>query len=151
MGGDEAGTFKLAGLRGGRDRRVTLALRQRKRRILGCGLHMLRLLLGRRNVALLGERDLLWRRSRRNPAGAAVEADSRRVVDDDGLAVDVGDCDAADVVDGPVVEERPIPPVAALIAGPAVAEPIIDAAIETDFGSPIAIVENVGAASFQAQ
>ena len=116
--------------------RMALILRQRKRRILGRCLHVARLLLRRRNVALLGERKLLRCRLRRRPARAAVEAGFGRVIHHDGLAVDVGDRHAADVVHGPVVEEGAVAPVAALVTDPAIAESVVRRRRRTRFPGP---------------
>ena len=55
---------------------------------------------------------LFGRGPRRGPAGAAVEARPGHVVDDDGLVIDVGDGDSAEIIDGPVIGEHPVVPVA---------------------------------------
>src|SRR5579883_1967198 len=90
---------------------------------------------------------LLRRRPRGRAAIAAVEADAiDPVVHDHRLTIDVGDPDIADVVDGAVVEEGAMVPMAAVIAVAGVAVAIVDAAIEADFAPPIAGMESIAAA-----
>jgi hypothetical protein len=77
---------------------MTLTLRQRKRGVLSRRLHVVRLLLRRRQVAFLGGRKLLGRGFRGRSARAAVVTDIGRVVHDHGFVVNVSDRRIADVV-----------------------------------------------------
>ena len=63
-----------------------------------------------------------------------------------GLAVDVDEADAAEIVDGRIVEEPPVIPAAALVAEAIVAVAVMDAAIKADVGRPVAAMEQVDAA-----
>src|ERR1700678_4224573 len=77
----------------------------------------------------------------------AVEAGAiDRVVHGHRLVIDVGDPDIGDVVDGAVVEERAMIPMAAVIAIAGIAKAIVDAAIEAHFASPVSGVEGVATA-----
>src|ERR1700692_2974563 len=87
---------------------------------------------------------LLRRRLGVGSASASVEARSRRVgVGNDGLLVDMGNRNAAEIIDGSIVGEHAIVPVSALVADAAVAIAIIDATVETDLLSPIAVIPTV--------
>jgi hypothetical protein len=118
---------------------------ERQRRIFRRHLHVLRLLRRRRHVLLIGGGNLLWRRMRRRTAGAAIVAHVGRVVDDDGLVIDVGDLHIREIVDAAVVEESAAAPVTALVADAAITVAIRDAAVEADFGAPIAFVKGIDA------
>ena len=121
----------------------------RKQRAIGtCGLHVLRLHGGRRNMLLMCPGLFLGGGSRGSPTIAAIEAySSYGGIVDDGFVVDVGDVDAAEIVDGPVVREDAVSPVAALVAGAHIAETVIDAAVESDMRPPISGVPNIEAIS----
>jgi hypothetical protein len=82
---------------------------------------------------------------RRRAAGAAIVTHVGRVVDDDGLVIDVGDRHVRDVVDAAVVEEIAAPPIAALVAFASIAEAIRHSAVEADFRAPIAFVKGIDA------
>ena len=99
---------------------------------------------GGRHVSLTRRGLLLRRRLGRGSAGSAVEAGlcPTRVVDD-GLVVDVCDGHAAYIVDGLIVTERAIVPISALVADAAIAEAVIDAAIESYVRSPITGVPRI--------
>ena len=74
---------------------------------------------------------------RGDAAAATVEAHAGRFIDDDGLFVDVGDRDTAEIVDRAIVGEHAIVPMTALVAQAGIAEAVIDAAVEADMRSPI--------------
>ena len=93
----------------------------------------------------------LHRRGPRLDAGAAVEADVIRVddgvcVDDGAILVDVGHVDAAEVRHGAVVGEDSAAPLAAEEADAAVAESVVNPAIEADVRAPVAGVPSISAA-----
>jgi hypothetical protein len=64
-------------------------------------------------------------------------------VDDYGAFVNVGDVDAAEVIDGAVVGEIISMPVSALIANADISKAVIHSAIEADVAAPIAVVEAI--------
>src|SRR5271155_416143 len=80
--------------------------------------------------------------ARRESAGASVIAHVVHVdvIDDHDLGVDVRY--VRDVVDRSVVEEGSIVPIPALIAYASVAEAVVDAAVESNLGTPIALVKD---------
>src|SRR5215472_14400641 len=98
-------------------------------------------------MRLSRERLLLGGRTRIDPAGAAVIGNARRVdvVVDDGRVVSRVDARDVYVVNGTVVVERAVGPVAALITHAEITEPIVDAAVKADVRSPIARVPDVKA------
>jgi hypothetical protein len=145
MRGDNAGTVQLRRVCGRRNGGMTLIVVERQCRIFRRHLHMLRLLWRRRHVLLTGGRNLLRRRPHRGTAGAAIVAHVGRVVDDNGLIVDVRDRRVRDVVDGAVVEESAAAPIATLVADAGVAVAIRDAAVEADFRAPIAFMKGIDA------
>jgi hypothetical protein len=145
MRGDNAGTVQLRRVCGRRNGGMAVIVVERQRRIFRRHLHVLRLLRRRRHVLLIGGGNLLRRRPHRGTAGTAIVAHVGRVVDDDGLVVDVGDRHVRDVVDGAVVEESAAAPVAALVADAAIAVAIRDAAVEADFRTPIAFMKGIDA------
>ena len=116
MRGDDAGTTQLRRVCGRRNSGVTLIFVERQRRIFRSHLHVLRLLRRRRHTLLVGGGNLLRCRLRCGAAGAAIVAHVSRVVDDDGLVIDVGDRHVGDVVDGAVIEEIVAAPIAALMS-----------------------------------
>ena len=120
VSGDDTGAAQLRRVCGRRNGGMALIIVERQRRIFRRHLHVLRLLRRRRHV-LVGGGNLLRRRPRRRAAGAAIETHVGRVVDDDGLVVDVADLHVRDVVDGTVVEESAATPIAALVAFASVA------------------------------
>jgi hypothetical protein len=145
MRGDDAGTAQLRRVCGCRNGGMALIVVERQRRIFRSHLHVLRLLRCRRHTLLVGGGNLLRRRVRRRAAGAAVVAHVGRVVDDDGLVIDVGDRRVGDVVNGAVIEEIAAAPIAALVAGADIAEAIRHAPVEADFWAPIAFVKGIDA------
>src|SRR5262249_2717681 len=105
-----------------------------------------RALLGGRGMTWLAPRGLLLRAGPRvDAARSAVVAD---VVDggvvDHRLTVDVTDVGIADVIDGTVVIELVVAPVATFIAMSEVAEAVDDTAVETDLRAPVAGVPDIG-------
>src|SRR5580658_7224788 len=101
-------------------------------------------------MTLAGELAFLRAGLAHNAAGA-VEAGVVHV--DDGVAlnhgavdVDVGDVNAAEVGAGAVVGEDSAAPLTAKEADAAVAEAIIDAAVEADVWAPVASVPSIEAA-----
>jgi hypothetical protein len=145
MRGDDAGTAQLRRACGRRNGGMALIVVERQRRIFRSHLHVLRLLRRRRHTLLLGGGNLLRRRLRRRAAGAPIVAHVGRVVDDDGLVIDVGDRHVGDVVNGAVIEEIAAVPIAALVAGAGIAEAIRHAPIEPDLWAPIAFVKSIDA------
>jgi hypothetical protein len=145
MRGGNAGTVQLRRVCGRRNGGMAVITVERQRRIFRRHLHVLRLLRRRRHVLLTGGGNLLWRRPHRGAAGTAIVAHVGRVVDDDGLVVDVGDRRVRDVVDAAVVEESAAAPIAALVADAGIAVAIRDAAVEADFRTPIAIMKGIDA------
>ena len=80
----------------------------------------------------------------RRSTGSSVETRSGRVgVDDDGLVVDVGDRDAAEIVDGPVIGEHAVVPVSAFVTDAGIPVAVIHAAIVADMRSPIARIPGI--------
>ena len=146
LGPDHTGAGERARLRGRRDRRFAVIRTQAQGRIGARSGFLLALRGGWWSMRLV--RGRLLRRGRLGPdaASSAVIADViHRGVVNDGLVVDVGDMHAGvgDIVDGGVVEKVPALPIAAFIARAAVAEAVIDAAVEPDVRSPVAGVEHV--------
>ena len=105
MGRNNAWTFKLRRMRGGRDRGMTVIVVERKRRIFRRRLHVARLFGRRLYVPLFFHGELFGRWLRCGATGAAIIADIGRVVNDDGLVVDVGDRHVRNIVHRLVVEE----------------------------------------------
>jgi hypothetical protein len=145
MRGDNAGTVQLRRVCGSRNGGMAVIVVERQRRIFRRHLHVLRLLRRRRYVLLTGGGNLLRRRPHRGTAGTAIIAHVGRVVDDDGLVVDVGDRRVRDVVDGAVVEESAAAPIATLVADAGIAVAIRDAPVEADFRPPIAFMKGIDA------
>jgi hypothetical protein len=86
------------------------------------------------------------RRARLNSMRPAVVADA--VIDDGAVnyhraVVDVGDVDAAEVVDFAIVGKVISMPVSALIADAGIAKAVVHPAIEADVSAPIAVVEAI--------
>jgi hypothetical protein len=132
--------------RGCRDRRASMIDRRQKRLIRARGFFVLDLSGRGRHMLLMREGFLFVRGPGRGAASAAVEARSGRVgVDDDGLVVDVGDPDTAEIVDGPIVGEHPVVPVSTLVTFAAISVAVIHAAVKADMRSPIACVPGIGA------
>src|ERR1700739_1658742 len=77
---------------------------------------------------------------------SAVIADGGMVVDD-GFVVRVMDVGEADVIDRSVVVEIATSPISAGVTNTGVAEPVINAAVEADVGSPVASVPCIHAFS----
>src|SRR5580698_9440683 len=71
-------------------------------------------------------------------ATAAVETHPHiGLIHNDGLFVDVGNVHATEIIDGAIVGKHAVIPMAAFVSGAAVAEAVIDAAIEADMLPPI--------------
>ena len=81
----------------------------------------------------------------RNSSLAAVIADAidRRTIVDDRSVVDVVNRGDIYIGDRAIVEEPPIVPTSAFEAFSGITKTIVDAAIETDMGAPIAVIENI--------
>src|SRR4051794_8784172 len=86
---------------------------------------------------------LRTRSSRLQTAVSAVVAHAIDVVHDDGLVVDIRDMDVRDVVHRSVVSEGAVMPVPALVAITRIAVSVIDATVEADMRTPVAMVEDV--------
>src|SRR6185437_382099 len=71
-------------------------------------------------------------------AAAAIEADARRRDVADRFVINIRDAHAAEIVDGAIVEETVMVPMAAEEADAEIAEAVVDAAIEADGRAPIA-------------
>jgi hypothetical protein len=137
-------TFELCRVGSGCDGWMALIVVEGKRRVFRSGLHVMCLRLCRRHMLLVGGGNLLGRRPRCRAAGTAVVAHVGGIVDHNGLVIDVVDLHVRDVVDGPVVEEIAVAPIAALVAGAGIAEAIRYAAVKADFRTPIAFVKGIG-------
>ena len=107
---------------------------------------MLNLGVGGLDVTLALRLQLLLFGASLQTVGSAVITDVTVIVVYDGYIadVDVVNIGYVDVVDLTVVEEAVAIPIAALIAMAAIAEPIVDAAIESDMRSPVAGIKAVG-------
>jgi hypothetical protein len=145
MRGDDAGAAQLRRVCGRRNGGMAVIVVERQSRIFRRHLHVLRLLSRRRHGLLIGGGNLLRRRLRCRTAGTAIVAHVGRVVNDDGLVVDVADLHVRDIVYGTVVEESTAAPIAALVADTGVAVAIRDAAVKADFGAPIAFMKRINA------
>jgi hypothetical protein len=71
-------------------------------------------------------------------------ADPRPVPVTDRLVKDVGHGAVGDCVDGSIVKEGPVVPVAAFIAVTGIPKSVVYTPVEADFGRPISVVECVG-------
>ena len=84
------------------------------------------------------------RRQHCRPARPAIEADSRCTgFNVNSLLVDMSDRDIPKIVDRTIVDEHAIVPLAALVTDAAVTIAVIDTAIKTNVGAPIACVPYV--------
>src|SRR6266566_456661 len=84
------------------------------------------------------------RRPHCRSARPAIEADSRCTgFNVNSLLVDMSDRDVTKIVDRSIVDEHAIVPPATLITDAAVTKAVIDSAIETNVGAPIACVPYV--------
>src|SRR5216683_6799899 len=108
---------------------------------------MLRLLRGHRDMMPASRSQFLRRWTNGCSARATIKADpvDRGVVVDDGRVVGVAHNRDVNVGHGAVVVVRATSPVAAEEADAGVAEAVVNAAIEADFGSPVARVPRVEA------
>jgi len=101
-------------------------------------------------VALVGKLRFLYTRPAIDAAGAieagVVVVDDGVLLDDGSVDVDVGDVNAAEVGAGAVIGEGAASPLTAEEADTAVAEAVVDAAVEADVGAPVANVPYIGAA-----
>ncbi len=141
---DYASPAKLSGPGGGGDGGAAVIGGGEQRAILAGGVFLLALRGDRRSVGFVGETFLLGGGTDLHSTLSAVEGHVR-VVDDDRLVIDVGDVGDVYVGDGAVVEEVAFAPLATLEAVAAVAEAVVDAAVEADLRSPVAFVEGVDA------
>ena len=107
---------------------------------------MLHLCGHRTNVLLAHGSELTLRGTHIDAAAAAVVADARIVVHDHGAVVDVGDVRDVDVVDGAVVHEAVMVPVAAVVAGTGIAVAVGNSTVEADMRAPVAGVPAIEAA-----
>src|SRR5579862_1081622 len=143
MRGNDTRAFEIRSVDSGRNGRVSMVVVERQRRIPRRGVHVFNLLRRGGRVRIAGGGELRCCRPCGETAVPAIEADIRNVVHHDRFVVDVDDCYAAEVVDGAVVKESTVAPIAPLIANAVIAEAVVDAAIEPDLRSPIAGVEEV--------
>src|SRR5208282_140888 len=105
---------------------------------------MTRLCGGRRNMACLSG-FFSGAGPGSDSTGSAVIADVVCRVDVDGLAVCVVKVPATDIVHIRVIAELIVLPVAALVAEATIAVAIVDAAVEADFRTPIALIPSIRA------
>ena len=111
------------------------------------GARLIGLQLRRPDMLLLLRQEFFVRRLGDHAAGAAVEARAiGGCVGDDRLIVDIGNVGGADIVHRGIVEEAPIVPAPALVAGAGIAEPVTNPTVESDALAPIAGPEGVHAA-----
>src|SRR5580704_1632039 len=111
------------------------------------GLFMLRLSCDGRDVPFVRSSFLTRIRPRCDAARAAVEADTALIRDGYMFVVDVAIHFDIHVAHGAIVEKVAVVPTTAIIAFAAVAESIIDPAIEANLGSPVAFVKHKTAAT----
>jgi hypothetical protein len=105
--GDDALAGELAGFRCRRDGGTTMVFGCEQRAVGARRVLVLGLAGGRGDMVIVRSRLLLRRQLRRRSAGAAVEAHPRdRRVVDHGLVVDVGDGDAAEIVEGTAINSN---------------------------------------------
>ena len=95
-----------------------------------------------RSVCLVGVTDLLGCGVSLYSALSAIESNVV-VVHDDRLVIDICDIRDVHVCDGAVIEKMTLAPFAAGETLAAVSEAIVDSAVETNGGSPIAFVKSV--------
>ena len=107
------------------------------------GLDMGHLYAGRRDVPFM-RGSLFGRCGTRGEATWSVEAHVLRITDGHRAGINISQ--VPHVVHGPVVEERAVIPISTLIADTRVAEAVIDAAVESHMGTPVALVKNEEAA-----
>src|SRR6266851_3108585 len=95
-----------------------------------------------RNVSLSFGRLFFWPRASTDSALTSVVAHVVHcdVIDDDHLVVDIPH--VRHVVYGSVVEKGSVVPISAVIADTTVAEAVINAAIESDMRTPVALMKN---------
>jgi hypothetical protein len=98
---------------------------------------MLLLNCRRRGVLFMGESFLCCGGTRADATTATVKADVR-IVHDDCLLINVVDDVHIHIIHTGVVEEVAAGPITAGIARADVTETVVDAAVETDFRSPVA-------------
>src|SRR5580658_3570065 len=126
------------------DWRLAVIRRGPKFRIAPCRLYVLRL-SGRRREMLIMSRSLLFRSwTRSHPAFSSVVAHSiydGRVVDHSRV-VDVVNVGNVHIRDGAVVEKVAAVPTPTYKTIPEVSETVVDATIETDVRTPVAVIEN---------
>ena len=130
----------------GRLRWMALVLIEELLAVLSSLLVKLSLLCSWRSVPLAHRLGLRERGPEVDAAASAVVAHAVVVVHDHRAVVDVVDVDFVDAVDGAVIEEVVTVPVTAFIAMAAIAEAIVDAAIEADVRAPVSTMEQVPAA-----
>jgi hypothetical protein len=95
-----------------------------------------------RNVSLSFGRLFFWPRASTDSALTSVVAHvvHRDVIDDDRLVIDIPH--VRHVVYGSVVEKGSVVPISAVIADTTVAEAVINAAVESDMRTPVALMKN---------
>jgi len=128
-----------------RERGLAVALVPVLLRVVARGALVLRLLVRGLPVALVLEALLVCLRMAADAALAAVVADVRVVLDDDGLVVGLVDVDDRHAAVRRVVAEVAAFPESAVIPIAGIAVAVIDAAVEPDVGAPIAAVPDVEA------
>jgi len=115
------------------------------RAIAARGLRVLQLDGGRRVMSPAGCGQLSRCRAGRDAAGAAIVAYvAHGDVVDHGFRVHVRDIGDTDVIHGPVIEERAVVPIAALVSYTGVTETVADAPVKADGRPPVSSVPAVG-------
>src|SRR5271170_6294129 len=146
LGAYDALSAELAGASGGGHCGCAVIVRRKQGLVLAGGVRLLNLRGDRRSMRFAGICFFLWSGSNRNTAFAAVKGDVGCVVHDHRIVdVDVGDVDRIHVHDSGVVEESAAAPFAATETDAAIAEAVVNAAVEADVWAPVAAVPNIEA------
>ena len=113
-----------------------------QKRVVGAGsLHMLGLHRGCRGVLLVGRSLFLSSRAGGNSTSAAVIADMVHRGDVDyGFVVNIVNVRDVHIIHRGVVEEGAVIPISASVTDTAIAEAVVDAAIEADLRAPVAAI-----------
>ena len=136
---DNAATAEFSGPCCGRDRRPPHVRRRAHLRIVSRRLYMLSLRRYRPDMSLAPPRFFFRGRTRIDSAVTAVERDVVLIAVDHGRVVDVMNFVHVDIHDGAVVEEMSAVPASPFKTGTEIAKAVVDAAIETNVRSPIAV------------
>ena len=145
---DHALTAELPRTAGGRNRRPTAIHAVLQRGIGSSGLGMLGLRRRRCGMRLPPHGKLCRRRLRTHAAGAAIEAGVvHRAAVGYRRAVGIGEMIAAKIIGLAIVVEATIAPASTGVTVAAIAEPVVDAAVIADAGTPVRRVPQVESAA----